>query len=136
MFVDASFWFITFQNVVLHDNQQEREHFDNMAEVYSLLLATEQLEKAYMRDCVTHQEYTTNCTKFISQFKTCVNTLGSEFSVRDFVSKYNLHCPAAIHRLVEVGVPATIEHTSRPASSDTIAKHVAETVQVCLNSYF
>lgn len=42
-----------------------------------------------------------------------------------------IKCPSAIHRLIEVGVPATTEHVSgKIASGSTSTKHVVEAVQV------
>jgi predicted metalloendopeptidase len=39
---------------------------------------------------------------------------------------YDMDCPAAYKRLVEIGVPATIEHS---VSSNSSSKTIAETVQ-------
>jgi ESCRT-I complex subunit VPS28 len=41
-----------------------------------------------------------------------------------------IRCPLAIHRIVEIGIPATVEHTSAANNSANITKHVAETVQI------
>lgn len=34
----------------LVDNSSEREYYDNLADLYSILIATEALERAYLRD--------------------------------------------------------------------------------------
>ncbi|PJF17102.1 hypothetical protein PSACC_03090, partial [Paramicrosporidium saccamoebae] len=78
--------------VRLYTSNQERESFETMADLYSIFIATENLEKAYIRDTI--------------------------------------RCPAAVHRLVEVGVPATTEHTAAADGSGSLTKHVAETVQI------
>ena len=44
---------------------------------------------------------------------------------------FKIKCPSAIHRLIEVGIPATTEHVSeKPAIGSTSTKHVVEAVQV------
>ncbi|KAG9091880.1 Vacuolar protein-sorting-associated protein 28 [Ceratobasidium sp. 370] len=49
-------------------------------------------------------------------------------SVEEFMRRYNMDHPAALHR-VQVGVPATIEHSSDQSGSAETAKWVAETTQ-------
>ncbi|KDN44184.1 hypothetical protein RSAG8_05657, partial [Rhizoctonia solani AG-8 WAC10335] len=49
-------------------------------------------------------------------------------SVEEFMRRYNMDHPAALHR-VQVGVPATIEHSSEQQGSAETAKWVAETTQ-------
>jgi ESCRT-I complex subunit VPS28 len=41
--------------VKLHKGSDEREMFDNMAELFSIIKTMESLEKAYMRDAVPPQ---------------------------------------------------------------------------------
>jgi hypothetical protein len=48
------------------------------------------------------------------------------------MQQYDMNCPAAFKRLVEIGVPATIEHGSSLAtasSGQSTNKVIAETVQ-------
>ena len=42
------------------------------------------------------------------------------------MKEYQLNCPAATKRLIELGVPATVEHQTTQATS---SKTIAETVQ-------
>lgn len=105
--------------------------YENMADIYAIFYAVESLEKAYIRDAVSAEEYTPACAKLIAQFKTALNLLGDSFSIEQFMSDYKMSFPAAKRRLVQIGVPATIEHSTGTAasSSGSSAKHVAETVQ-------
>ena len=49
------------------------------------------------------------------------------------MNQYDMNCPAAIKRLVEIGVPATIEHAvTVSGSAAQTNKTIAETVQVQL----
>lgn len=43
--------------VKLYGSLKEREETDIMADLYSIFMATENLEKAYIRDLVTADEY-------------------------------------------------------------------------------
>lgn len=141
----------------LFGSSEEREFYETMADLYSIFIATENLEKGYIRDIFNHEEcggsdrdthsrcrYTVACSKLISQYKTSVNALGIEFDVRQFIKTYDVRpaairvltvqikCPAAVHRLIEIGVPATTEHTAASQGHGNVTKHVAETVQVGL----
>ncbi|KAJ3224402.1 hypothetical protein HK099_008507 [Clydaea vesicula] len=104
----------------------EREIVENQAELYSLVLAIEHLEKAYIRASVTPKEYTEQCLHLISQFKTISQLLNVE-NLPLFLSSLNSTPLAALKRL-QIGVPATFEHKTEVNKNS--AKHVAETVQV------
>lgn len=42
--------------VELYTTSKERQHYDDLANLYSIILATEHLERAYARDCITQKE--------------------------------------------------------------------------------
>ena len=118
----------------LWTKSSEREQWENMAELYSIVTSVEHLEKAYIRDVITADQYTPECTKLIAQFKTALNLVRGRYQqdFELFMQDYQMHCPAAQNRL-KIGVPATIEHVimsqSAKDSSQQSAKYVAETVQ-------
>ncbi|XP_010278372.1 PREDICTED: vacuolar protein sorting-associated protein 28 homolog 2-like [Nelumbo nucifera] len=117
--------------VNLWHDKREREMYDNFADLYAIIKATEKLEKAYVRDIISSTEYEPECLKLIAQFKTLASTLKDTVpSVERFVDTYKMDCPAALNRLVVSGVPATIEHRrAAAASATTSAAIVAECVQ-------
>ncbi|GMH05395.1 hypothetical protein Nepgr_007235 [Nepenthes gracilis] len=117
--------------VKLWNDKREREMYENFAELYAILKATEKLEKAYIRDIISPSEYETECSKLIAHFKTLSSTLKDTVpSIERFVDTYKMDCPAALNRLVVSGVPATVEHrAAAAASSTTSAAIVAECVQ-------
>eukprot|EP00033_Pygsuia_biforma_P000886 GCRY01001025.1.p1 GENE.GCRY01001025.1~~GCRY01001025.1.p1 ORF type:complete len:213 (+),score=32.65 GCRY01001025.1:143-781(+) len=120
------------QEVRLCNNRNERELYDNMADLFAIIATTERLERAYIKDSIPASEYTPACLKLIAQFKTARNLLEKEVpDVLEFMKTYGLHCPAAKTRLLDSGVPATIEHggTSDSSSAVNQAQHVAEAVQ-------
>lgn len=56
--------------IKLFDNTKERRGLESLADLYSIIRATEALETAYSRDSFSSGEYAEACTKLISQFKT------------------------------------------------------------------
>ncbi|KAJ3026126.1 UNVERIFIED_CONTAM: Vacuolar protein-sorting-associated protein 28, partial [Siphonaria sp. JEL0065] len=90
--------------------QKETESLDSSADLFSILVTTEALEKAYIRDAVAANDYTAQCTRLIGQFKAARDLLPPGTNIDVFMREYKLSCPAATKRLIEIGVPATVEH--------------------------
>lgn len=92
-----------YEEVKLFRNAREREKYDNMADLYAVINTLQNLEKAYIRDCVTPKEYTAACSKLLVQYKAAFNQVqGDEFpTIETFVKKYRLDCPAALERIKE-----------------------------------
>lgn len=117
--------------VKLWNDKREREMYDNLAELFAIIKATEKLEKAYVRDIISAAEYETECQKLIAQFKTLSSTLRDTVpNIERFHDTYKMDCSAALNRLVTSGVPATVEHRASAAMSTvSSAAVVAECVQ-------
>ncbi|CAI9118706.1 OLC1v1020306C1 [Oldenlandia corymbosa var. corymbosa] len=112
----------------LWNDKREREMYENFAELFAIIKATEKLERAYVRDVLSPAEYETECQKLINQFKTLSTSLKDTVpSIERFHDTYKMDCPAALKRLVS-GVPATVEHRN-VLSATTSAAIVAECVQ-------
>ncbi|KAJ1524689.1 Vacuolar protein-sorting-associated protein 28 [Nowakowskiella sp. JEL0078] len=112
----------------MNSNKHEREKYENMADLYSIIVATDYLEKAYVRDLISAQEYTPACNKLIGQYKAALNLLRDSVpDVHRFMRDYSLSCSAAERRLIEIGVPATVEHTIETGAVSQ--KHIAEVTQ-------
>lgn len=92
-----------YEEVKLYRNAREREKYDNMADLFALISTLQNLEKAYIRDCVTPKEYTAQCSKLLVQFKIAFKLVqGEEFpTIESFVKKYRLDCHAALERIRE-----------------------------------
>jgi len=118
------------QEVKLYNSNLERERLDTLADLYSIIVAVEHLEKAYIKSSISFEEYTPACSNLIAQFKTCQNLLGdSVLNVQHFMNEYKLNCPLAVNRLLKVGVPATIEHGVDNKNNKEDGKYIAKTVQ-------
>ncbi|XP_034150643.1 vacuolar protein sorting-associated protein 28 homolog [Esox lucius] len=92
-----------YEEVKLYKNAREREKFDNMAELFAVVKTLQALEKAYIKDCVTPNEYTAACSRLLVQYKAAFKQVqGSDVgSIDDFCRKYRLDCPLAMERIKE-----------------------------------
>ena len=128
------------EEVELYQNSKERQAYDDQATLYAIILATEHLERAYARDAISQQEYTSECNKLISQFrlaeKAALNqTIGGMVpkveTTEEFMQLYQLDCPRATERLLKMGVPEPIKGSGDYGEMGvhTVAVTVAETVQ-------
>ena len=110
----------------LFDSSKERKTYENLADLYTIITATEHLERAYAQDAITQSEYTAECNKLISQFKIAEKAaLGSDgMTTEDFIKIYQMDCPRAADRLLRMGVP---EPVKRSDGSGNVAITVAET---------
>ncbi|MCJ1479547.1 Vacuolar protein-sorting-associated protein 28 [Lambiella insularis] len=95
----------------------ERELIDSLAEVYSIIVTIDDLEKAYNRDSVLEAEYTEISGRLLKQYN---NTLGDERVRKEFGDleafkrEWNMDCPRATERL-RIGLPSTLLHPSQPS---------------------
>jgi ESCRT-I complex subunit VPS28 len=126
--------------VKLVSSSGERDLYESLAEIYSIIVTLDGLEKAYIKDVVTEAEYTETCTRLLKQYK---SSLGDDSVSREFVdletfkrtwgvslsatlatflclTLSQLECPRATERL-RIGLPATVEQASHgaPAAGNT-----------------
>jgi ESCRT-I complex subunit VPS28 len=55
--------------VKLADTAAERDLYESLAEIYSIIITLEALEKAYLRDSIKESEYTETCDRLLRQYK-------------------------------------------------------------------
>ena len=77
------------QPVKQFTSPSERQQLENLADVYSIIISLEQLEKAYIRDVVAAEEYAPACLKLIGQYKTALSSLG-DFDLQKFMREYQV----------------------------------------------
>jgi ESCRT-I complex subunit VPS28 len=114
------------EEVRLYTNNADREKYNLLSTLFGIVVSLDYLERAYVRDSVTAVEYSPACTRLLSQYKTIFKLVDGVSSIEEFMSRYKMDNPWALHRL-KVGVPATVEHSSE-AGPET-GKWVAETTQ-------
>ena len=116
----------------LYDSSKERKMYENMGDLYTIITATEHLERAYAQDAITQSEYTTECNKLLSQFKIAEKAaLGNgagKMTTETFMRIYQMDCPRAADRLLRMGVPEPLK-SSNASGHANVAVTVAETVQ-------
>ncbi|KAG5439581.1 hypothetical protein PCANB_002157 [Pneumocystis canis] len=122
----------------LDETPTEYNLWESLSDVYVIIRCLEFLEKAYLRDIISSEQYTSTCLRLLAQYKTVLKSPLIEHvfdSLDTFCSTYEISCFHAIYRL-KLGIPMTMEHaTSNIASSQTqlqstvSAKQVAEVVQ-------
>lgn len=66
----------------LASSSAERDLHESLAEIYSIIVTLDGLEKAYIRDVVTESEYTETCTRLLKQYK---SSLGDDIVAGEFV---------------------------------------------------
>ncbi|KAE8148203.1 VPS28 protein-domain-containing protein [Aspergillus avenaceus] len=110
------------EEVKLASSSAERDLYESLAEIYSIIVTLDGLEKAYIKDVVTESEYTETCTRLLKQYK---SSLGDDTVAREFVDletfkqTWGLECPRATERL-RIGLPATVEQASHNTPSANI----------------
>ncbi|CAD6196303.1 unnamed protein product [Caenorhabditis auriculariae] len=111
------------REVRLYDNHTEREHMENLSELFAVLNALECLEKMFSRDHVAADQYKSECFKLLDQFKVAMRVVQGT-NVEDFAKKYRLHCPAALERIRE-GRPITVKD-----DQGNLLKNIAAIVEI------
>ena len=57
------------QEVKLSETAAERDLNDSLAEIYSIIITLDGLEKAYIKDSIPETEYTDICSRLLKQYK-------------------------------------------------------------------
>lgn len=69
------------QEVKLSTTNAERDLNDSLAEIYSIIITLDALEKAYLKDSITETDYTGTCSRLLKQYK---SNLANETVARVF----------------------------------------------------
>ncbi|KAH0609474.1 uncharacterized protein H6S33_012960 [Morchella sextelata] len=126
------------EEVKLSTTSQQRELNESLAEIYSIIVTLDFLEKAYIKDSINQGVYTPTCLRLLGQYKTLLKSPGVASAFVDletFKREYDIEYPSATERL-KIGVPATFEqptHTSTTSANTSApaisAKAAAEATQ-------
>lgn len=71
-----------YQEVKLAETRAERDLQDSLAEVFSIIITIDALEKAFLKDAIPETEYTETCDRLLKQYKAI---LTDEAVAREFV---------------------------------------------------
>jgi len=121
------------ERVRLDKTPDDRKKYDNLADVYAIIIQVEHLEIVWSRNCCTNEEYEKECDELILRFKSnlaAVSVYYKDMSI--FFDEWAPDCHAARNRLLKVGVPATVYHggTGKKLNdAKEVQLSVAQTVQ-------
>ncbi|CAN8070534.1 unnamed protein product [Agarophyton chilense] len=95
--------------VKLFSNKAEKEMYEDMSAVFSLLTATERLENIWARrGAIAQNDYEQQCEKLIQQYRVLrTSTEKSIPNIDKFIAEYECKASKARPRL-KAGVPATV----------------------------
>lgn len=130
------------EEVKLADNAAERDLYESLAEIYSIIITLDALEKAYLRDSIKESEYTETCDRLLRQYRSNLadeNVAAAFGDLERFKLEWDLEVPKATERL-RIGLPATVEtapaQQQRPTSQQPGSNNVAATHIVAASESF
>ncbi|KAI6782365.1 uncharacterized protein J7T54_008451 [Emericellopsis cladophorae] len=97
------------EEVKLTSTRAERDLQESLAELFSIIVTLDELEKAFLKDAVPESEYTEICERSLRQYKALLadETIAKEFQgLEEFKARWELEVPRATERL-RVGMPST-----------------------------
>ncbi|KAK5134696.1 hypothetical protein LTR08_006211 [Meristemomyces frigidus] len=112
------------EEVTLADSAAERDLHESLAELYSIILTLDALEKAYQRDAIPEAEYSDICARLLRQYKSNLAdaTVAHAFGDLDaFKREWQLEVPKATERL-RIGLPSTTT-TATPSRHRPVSAH-------------
>jgi ESCRT-I complex subunit VPS28 len=113
------------EEVKLTNTRAERDLQDSLAELFSIIITLDELEKAFLKDAVPESDYTEICERSLRQYKALLadDTIAREFQGLDeFKAKWDLEVPRATER-IRVGMPSTTVNVSGPAAPSSNHHH-------------
>ncbi|KAI0126339.1 ESCRT-1 complex, Vps28 subunit [Xylariales sp. AK1849] len=102
------------EEVKLAESRAERDLHDSLAEIFSIIVTLDELEKAFLKDAVPEADYTEICERSLKQYKSILadETVAKAFvGLEDFKAEWDLEVPRATER-IKVGMPSTTVNAS------------------------
>ena len=91
------------QEVKLTESRAERDLQDSLAEVFSIIVTLDALEKAYLKDAVLEAEYTELCDRLLKQYKALLadEAVAKEFGdLESFKTEWDVCCIQLYHTII------------------------------------
>ncbi|SYZ70370.1 vacuolar_protein_sorting-associated_protein-like_protein [Leishmania braziliensis MHOM/BR/75/M2904] len=97
---------------------EDRQHIDYLADLFAVIIAIEQIEKANRRDLIDQDQYSSTVRRLLEKYK---NTVAHPQSARnpyfttidDFFEKYCTRCPAAQTTIRDGPISSPNENNAR-----------------------
>ncbi|CAG9323574.1 unnamed protein product [Blepharisma stoltei] len=115
---------------------EEKSIFENEAIIYSIIRTLEPLEKAYLNEKISEDEYHTLCKRLINQYKTISDSLDQSYpGLLPFMQKYQLDtsCRLALKRL-QVGMTAAEIHGGSDAPQMSVIINATQSLITANNA--
>ncbi|RDL33097.1 Vacuolar protein sorting-associated protein [Venustampulla echinocandica] len=109
------------EEVKLAETRAERDLQDSLAEVFSVIITLDELEKAYLKDAISEADYTETCDRLLKQYKAILTdeTVAREFvDLETFKAEWDMEVPRATER-IRIGLPSTVTAPSHTATTTT-----------------
>lgn len=106
------------EEVKLAETRAERDLQDSLAEIFSIIVTLDELEKAFLKDAIPEADYTDICERSLKQYKSILTdeTVAKAFGgLEEFKAEWDLEVPRATERL-KVGMPSTAVTASTGAA--------------------
>ncbi|KAH8793221.1 vacuolar protein sorting-associated [Hyaloscypha finlandica] len=98
------------EEVKLAETRAERDLQDSLAEVFSIIITLDELEKAYLKDAIPEADYTEICDRLLKQYKAILTdeAVSREFvDLETFKNEWDMEVPRATER-IRIGLPSTV----------------------------
>ncbi|KAF2807670.1 vacuolar protein sorting-associated protein 28 [Mytilinidion resinicola] len=107
------------EEVKLSATSAERDLYDSLAEIYSIIITLDALEKAYLKDSIPESEYTETCSRLLKQYKSSLadESVAAAFGhLENFKREWDIEAPRATER-IRIGLPETTSRQVDPNAS-------------------
>ncbi|KAI1323790.1 ESCRT-1 complex, Vps28 subunit [Xylariaceae sp. FL0255] len=97
------------EEVKLAETRAERDLQDSLAELFSIIVTLDELERAFLKDAIPEADYIEICERSLKQYKSILTdeTVAKAFvGLEEFKSEWDLEVPRATER-IKVGMPST-----------------------------
>ncbi|KAH7027390.1 ESCRT-1 complex, Vps28 subunit [Microdochium trichocladiopsis] len=97
------------EEVKLAESRAERDLQDSLAEIFSIIVTLDELERAFLKDAIPEADYTEICERSLKQYKSITSdeAVAKAFvGLEEFKAEWDLEVPRATERL-KAGMPST-----------------------------
>ncbi|KIH88264.1 ESCRT-I complex subunit VPS28 [Sporothrix brasiliensis 5110] len=97
------------EEVKLAETRAERDMQESLAEIFSIIVTIDELEKAFLKDAVPEADYTEICERSLKQYNSILKdeaVAAAYGSLDEFKQEWDLEVPRATER-IRAGMPST-----------------------------
>ncbi|KAI0184055.1 vacuolar protein sorting-associated [Xylaria flabelliformis] len=124
------------EEVKLAETRAERDLQDSLAEIFSIIVTLDELERAFLKDAIPESDYTDICERSLKQYKSILadETVAKAFvGLEEFKAEWDLEVPRATERL-KVGMPSTAVTASTSTAPQPVVTTDSKSGQLILKA--